>query len=67
MPNYSVTADKKFLIVENNGVEVPQNPIVIQMQIDGINKRVKDEADKAAQQVAGLQVLIDEYNKLKNA
>jgi hypothetical protein len=62
--NYSLTSDKKFLIVENNGVEIPQNPKVIQMQIDQIKKRLQDDTDKANGQLGGYQLLLDEYNKL---
>ena len=62
--NYSLTSDKKVLIAETNGVEVPYIPANVSKQVENLQKQKLEQVVRFDTQIAAGQILIDEYNKL---
>ena len=61
---FSLTSDKKVLIVESNGVEVPYIPANVVKQVENLQKQKADQVARFDAQIAAGQIIIDEYNKL---
>jgi hypothetical protein len=64
---YSLTSDKKVIIVTKNGIDIPYIPVNLQNQISNLNKQKAENNARIDAAISTAQTILDEYNNLKNA